>query len=926
MIERENIIDDLFAQAVELEEDDRQAFLAEASAKHKTLAGEGVINEVAQLLRDYQSAEQEGFLQQPLVSEESAHTLAEGQEFEGYRILRLIGEGGMGEVYLAEDVELNRKVAIKLIKSHLKTRELLRRFRNERQILANLQHPNIAKLFQAGASRDGLPFFVMEYVEGRPIDQYADEEKLSVAARLKLFRAVCSAVSYAHQNLVVHRDIKPSNILVSGDGTPKLLDFGIAKLLHESEQQDATTTLLRVMTPEYASPEQVKGEPITTATDVYSLGVLLYELLTGQRPYKLKGRTLDEVSKAICEQEPLRPSTAASERMRDEGGRMKTGSAALPPSSLIPHPSVLRGDLDNIVLMALRKEPQRRYVTVEQFSEDLRRHLEGLPVSARKDTLSYRTAKFIQRNKVGVAAAALAVVAVIGGLVATLWEARVAKAQRGRAERRFNDVRKLAHSVLFDYHDAIAPLPGSTQVRERLVKDSLEYLDSLAKEVGNDLSLQRELAGAYLRVAEVQGSAAAQTTGGSLTFSNLGDTAGALASNRKALAICERLAALAPSDREIRIDLATSLTRMGQTSITLGKPAEAADYYRKAVAIGEEVVAADPTNKTLRFRLGTTYFGLASALGIPTNANLGDIKGALEYMRKGLAIAEEMTAADPADTTYRKSLASFYSAMAQLLQASGDQKGAVDYEWKVLAIEEALVRENGTNAFYRRELAITYGNVGVDLLHAGDKAGALEKFRQALALYESLAAADPKDADIHRDLAVGYRNLGATLAQLNDRAGSLENFRKAMRVFEELTAKDPTNAFLRRHQAFTYLRMSMALSGFGDATAAIDNVRQAIKICEALVAANPKNASASNTLALSYTQLGKFYTSLASKAGIAAGKQTEQWHEAKASFQKALSIYQDMKNQNTLNATDASKPDEIAKEIAKCDAALPKLQ
>src|SRR6266568_1726774 len=276
----------------------------------------------------------------------------------------------MGEVYLAHDPELDRKVAIKLIKSHLKTKELLRRFRNERQILANLQHPNIARLFEAGANADGLPFFVMEYVEGKPIDQYANEQQLSLTDRLKLFRTVCSAITCAHQNLVIHRDIKPNNILVTANGEPKLLDFGIAKLLHETDSQEATLTMFHAMTPEYASPEQVKGEAITTASDVYSLGVLLYELLTGRRPYKLKRLTTDEITKAICEQEPAKPSAS------------------------IRNQKSLRGDLDNIVLKALRKEPQRRYASVEQFSEDIRRHLEGLPVIARKDTVAYRTSKF----------------------------------------------------------------------------------------------------------------------------------------------------------------------------------------------------------------------------------------------------------------------------------------------------------------------------------------------------------------------------------------------------------------------------------------------------------------------------------------------------------------------------------------------------
>ena len=330
-----------------------------------------MLDEVRALLRNFQSAEDNGFLYRPLVAAEPldgrSQTLTEGQDFEGYKVIKLIAEGGMGEVYLARDPELDRKVAIKLIKSHLKTKELLRRFRNERQILANLQHPNIARLFEAGANADGLPFFVMEYVEGKPIDQYANEQQLSLTDRLKLFRTVCSAITCAHQNLVIHRDIKPNNILVTVEGEPKLLDFGIAKLLDESNKQEATLTMFHAMTPEYASPEQVKGEAITTASDVYSLGVLLYELLSGHRPFRFKTCSAGEMLQVISARQPPAPSTAALTREEiavTEGATRRILSPDTVAEMRSEKPARLQrkllGDLDNIVLMALRKEPERR--------------------------------------------------------------------------------------------------------------------------------------------------------------------------------------------------------------------------------------------------------------------------------------------------------------------------------------------------------------------------------------------------------------------------------------------------------------------------------------------------------------------------------------------------------------------------------------
>jgi serine/threonine-protein kinase len=362
----------------------------------------------------------------------------EGRRIGPYRVVREIGRGGMGAVYLAEraDGEFQQQVAVKIIRQILAGSETRRHFKRERQILASLNHPNIARLLDGGVSADGEPFLTMEYVEGVRIDDYAGAHQLSTNARLGLFRQVCAAVQYAHQNLVIHRDLKPSNILVTAEGVPKLLDFGIAKLL-DPEGEDAgaqTLTELGVMTPEYASPEQFRGESVTTASDVYSLGVVLYELLAGHRPYRLKSRKPDDVARAICEQEPERPSAAFRDGVmgRRGHGEIKESSSSIPPRPSVLR-SQLRGDLDNIVLMAMRKEATRRYASVGQFSEDIRRHMDGLPVIARKDTLKYRSAKFIKRNKLGVAVAALVVLTLIGGIVAVSWQARVAAQERDRA-------------------------------------------------------------------------------------------------------------------------------------------------------------------------------------------------------------------------------------------------------------------------------------------------------------------------------------------------------------------------------------------------------------------------------------------------------------------------------------------------------------
>jgi serine/threonine protein kinase len=418
-------VQDLFNQALDLPPNERRALLERASGGDETLR-----REVESLLASDEKAH--SFIEDPaaavprdLLSETEENEEFAGRQFGAYRVIREIGRGGLGAVYLAAraDDEYRKQVAIKLIRRGLDTDDILRRFRTERQILAQLDHPNIARLLDGGTTEDGLPYFVMEYVNGEPITAYCDTHGLSIGERLELFRKVCGAVSYAHQHLVVHRDLKPSNILVPEDGEPKLLDFGIAKLLTaEDELFTQATPGLRAMTPDYASPEQIKGEKITTASDVYSLGVLLYQLLTGQKPYRLKTGTTDEISRAIAAQEPERPSSTAA-------AATNTGKA-------------LRGDLDNIVLMALRKEPQRRYASVGQLSEDIRRFVEGRAVIAHKDTLAYRATKFIQRNKIGVAAAALVMLSLLAGIAIAFTQARrataharIAEEQRDAAQR-----------------------------------------------------------------------------------------------------------------------------------------------------------------------------------------------------------------------------------------------------------------------------------------------------------------------------------------------------------------------------------------------------------------------------------------------------------------------------------------------------------
>ena len=372
-------------------------------------------------------------------------TLDEGALIGPYRIVRTLGQGGMGTVYLADraDGQFEQRVALKLIRPGMGRHEILRRFLQERQILARLQHPNIARLLDGGITAEGQPYFAMEFVDGQPITEYCDARRLGIDERLHLFRAVAEAVAYAHLNLVVHRDIKPSNILVTERGVPKLLDFGIAKLLHETDSEDTlieTQAGLQVMTPEYAAPEQVRGDAVTTATDTYALGVALYELLTGHRPYYFDKRTPAEIERVICNQPPARPSTViarATDAPQSDGSTAAitpetiAAARALPMRRLRRH---LSGDLDTILLKALRKEPHRRYANAEAFVEDLRRLREGHPVRARKDTVGYRVRAFVRRHRAGVATTVAVAVLLLAGLGGSLLQMRSAASEAARTE------------------------------------------------------------------------------------------------------------------------------------------------------------------------------------------------------------------------------------------------------------------------------------------------------------------------------------------------------------------------------------------------------------------------------------------------------------------------------------------------------------
>ncbi|HEY2139103.1 MAG TPA: serine/threonine-protein kinase [Chthoniobacterales bacterium] len=720
----------------------------------------------------------------------------EGRRVGAYRLVRELGRGGTGSVWLGEraDNRFQQQVAIKLLKRGTDTEEVLRRFRLERQILARLDHPGIARLFDGGETDDGLPFFVMEYVAGgSSLTEFSRRRGLSVTARLELFRKVCFVVQFAHQNLVVHRDLKPRNILITIEGEPKLLDFGIARLLEPSDfpATDGSQTTApenRRLTPAYASPEQVDGGSITTASDIYSLGAVLYELLTEQLPYVFATHhpAPAELARIIGNQAPRRPSLAAigaDNRRR------------------------LQGDLDKIVLCAMAREPARRYGNASALADDLERHLTNRPVRARSSTWTYRTDKFVRRNRLAVATGALLILALAGGITSTLWEAR-------RATRRFNETRALTNSVLFEIHDAIRDLPGSTPARRIIVNRALQYLDRLARESYGEPALQLELADAFLKIGDVQGKP---------YTANLGDSAGAIRSYSKAVTI---VLPLARSEGDTALAakgmLGRAYEKLGAVQSRLQLSIEAAQNQRRSLAIREELVGADPAHAEQWYRgIVANHLGLGDAV---VSANrlqpvAGYQKAALEHYRQALPISEKLVAAHPesaADSSLlAKTCARIGTELTDLGVAENDRASfaeALPMQVRALDLTEAAFKSDPASVTSRRMFADSL--LGLAYLRAlsGDNLDqGLTECGRAGEIIQAQATSDPANVEARQDLSSTLFVTARLFQAKGDFKAAAQSYRRCLNILEPLVAAHPENV----ETAFDLMRVREGLHAIG---------------------------------------------------------------------------------------------------------------
>ena len=811
----------LFHRALELPREERASFLA------REAVDETLRRQIETLLASHE--DDPDFLEGNAVMDAAAllHDPMIGRAVGVYRVISEIARGGMGTVYLAERTDAFRKrVALKIVKRGMDTDEVIRRFHYERQVLASLDHPNIARILDGGATDDGLPYLVMDYVEGEAIDEYCERHELSIAERLSLFLAVCDAVAYAHRALVIHRDLKPSNIVVGANGVPVLLDFGIAKVLDPMlvGGSVASTALgMGPMTPQYASPEQILGQPTTTSSDVYSLGVILYELLTKRRLVQLDGITPESI-RQIAEAEPPLPSTSVR---------------------------ALRGDLDRIVVHALDKDPARRYSSVEQFAADIRRHQQGLPVIARPSGWAYRAGKFVLRHRAGVAVAVMLTVIVIGASALTLQQKRVAEEQRKIAT-------DAAHEMVFQVADAMSRMSGPTEARLRLLARAAAIFDRLKarQDADRDLDVQiaetnRAMAAAYfnlgdasrahqrIRVAErvltPHVCASDARTSELSTYGTvemlLGDVLIALQKPRDGIAAYDHAidalgrAAARPDARvAVRSTHALAFTRKADRLYEEGKFADAEPLYRRALAISETIVKSAPRDAISLSRHATTQERLADSLYYA-----GRVEESCGAYRQTLDLRRKAAALDPGSADLQRHIAISLQNCGFCAEGAGDIAEAVKLYEEGVNVQRTLLQTDPGNRIAVSNLMGGLGQLGSTYGRTGDSALALALFEEA----DRVAAAHrAKYGHVPQIVNASANNalvLGETLAKSGRLVDAERALESALRDFESLHRNDPANLERLRSVVWTELSIVDVLRKQRDLTRVLPRAGRAVE-------------------------------------------------------------------------------------------------
>ncbi|MBK7392040.1 MAG: serine/threonine protein kinase [Chloracidobacterium sp.] len=747
----------IFAGAVELAPTQQGAYLADACR-----GDEDMLREAEAILAASDRAAKQDFLESDafaagakILALSSVDDVVVGRSIGNYKVIKEIGRGGMGAIYLAEREDFQHRVALKIIKRGMDTDEIVRRFEQEREVLAALNHPNIARLLDGGTTADGLPFLVMEYVEGSPLDDFCEQTALNIDERLGLFRKICSAVAYAHQNLIVHRDLKPSNIIVDNDGEPKLLDFGIAKLLTPDSAGQTTETGFRLLTPEYASPEQIRGERVTTTSDIYSLGVLLYELLTGRKPYQITSRNAVEIMRVVCETAPERPSSVVPVSRSWPIVETTQRHRNLTRSSTRVT-RTLKGDLDNIILKALQKDSGQRYFSVEQFADDIDRHLNGLPVTARRATYGYQFTKFIERNRTASAFASLALIAILSGSSIAVWQAVVARQERTRAENRLAEIRKLTGNLVSGWDKDIPENQITSLVRGRIADISSGYIEGLANET-SDPTILKELAEAYLKL------------GHEYSWGYVNEEK-AKASFKQAESIARNLIAADANDLDAKELLIRSIGKYDEYFGWHDRD-ESLRSHMERLRLHEEIYAANPNDDKSLAALANMNNSCAWVLKL-----MGRSDEARPYsQRAGELYQRLLDIREPKATTLdeRAKISTLYGMLAINQSDAGNLQPSIEIYRRAASIADTLYKESPDSDTAAGQVASSHLDLGLILKRTGDFRASTDSYRSGLTAVRKTNAhvvdgyLVVKESELLLDLAENYYEMGDNKAAID---------------------------------------------------------------------------------------------------------------------------------------------------------------
>jgi|GEM_PF-1009064 len=803
----------LLREALSLAEPARQQWLSELENKSPEQA-----RQVRALLNE-NSMPSTQVLQMDVANNSGARALNDTARIGPYRLLRLLGQGGMGEVWLAEraDAAYSKNVAIKFIGTFLGNRDAVAWFRRERQALATLDHPNIARLLDGGETDDGRPYLVMEYVDGVAIDAYCDG--LALEKILELFLQVCAAIDHAHRALIVHRDIKPANVLVTGDGQSKLLDFGIAKEIELGAAND-NQTKTQAFTLHYASPEQMTGQPITVASDIYSLGALLYRLLSG-RVLHAQATNVHSQLQAIETTSPDKPSRAILMQMTgDESERKKRARK-------------LQGDLDDIVLKCLRHEPGARYGSARELIEDIHRYQAHEPVTARRGNFSYRATRWARRNWLGVAAGFALLLTFAGGFVSTVWQARVAEQQRVLAQKRFDLSRALVKDVLFEFQDRLASVPGTIEARKQLVARTKKYLQDLGADAQDDPDLLADMALVERRLGDISGNPQQP---------NIGDTPAARTHYQRAEDLSRRAVALRPSDRKLLVGLAITLSARGTFAFWDDDLKLSERAYRDAIKLFADALKHNPGNKELSLQHDSAVIGL------------GDVQHWNGQLIEALATYNSVcnarvieAAKDPA---LMDSAGICHTRRADTLAWLERYPEATREIDLALAIDVAQMKKSPNDNHYAHGYIVTQTKRGEILDWSGKKEEALEAMTLGLAVADKMALKDPSDVRSARNVALMHSKRGDVLLAMNRTDEAIADYMAGLEANIALQKRAPTQSEYQRDVAFSHKRVGMAYHQAGKGVQAALHLDEALRYARMKYEANPQASAIRRDLAV----------------------------------------------------------------------------